>query len=184
MKIYLAGDGWGKRLWIKDGFFDFFRLTTVYKIDKTEPQYINKYKDFLLDSGAFSFFGGIEVNWNDYVDNYIAFINKYNVKNFIELDLYSIIGTEQTERIREKIENKTGRKTIPVFHKRLGIDYYKKICQEYDYVSISASGKYESKWTRKEPERLIKMINYANANQTRVHGLGYTCFKMFDRKFE
>ena len=178
MKVFLAGGGWEKRLWMNDGFYDFFRLHTFYDMKPHEAEVINKYGDFLLDSGAFSFFGGKKVDWNKYVGEYIAFINKYNVINFFELDLYSIIGVFETEKIRARIEKETGKQSIPVFHKSLGIEYYKKLCVDYKYIAISASGMYESKWARKEPERLKKMVMYAKTKNVRVHGLGYTNVKM------
>jgi hypothetical protein len=181
VKVFLAGGGWEKRLWMKDNFYDFFRLHTFYDIAQHETDVIYKYKDFLLDSGAFSFFGGKAVNWNEYVTTYIDFINKYNVKHFFELDLYSIIGIQETEKLRERIEKETNKQTIPVFHKRLGIEYYKTLCKNYKYIAISASGMYESKWTRQEPERLKKMVIYARQKGVKVHGLGYTKIKMLSK---
>lgn len=178
MKIYLAGGGWEKRLWIKNNFYNFFRLHTFYEIKKHEADCISRYKGFLLDSGAFSFFGGKEVNWNNYVTTYINFINKYDVKLFFELDLYSIIGISETEKLRTRIELETKKQSIPVFHKMLGINYYKKLCEKYNYIAISASGMYESKWTRKQPELLKQLVLYAKSKQVNVHGLGYTKITM------
>jgi len=181
MKVYLAGGGWEKRLWIKDDFYDFYRLHSFYDIAPHEAKIINQYKGFLLDSGAFSFFKGKTVNWNKYVTTYIDFINQYNVKHFFELDLYSIIGTTKTEKLRTRIEKETNKQTIPVFHKRLGIEYYKMLCEKYNYIAISASGMYESKWTRQEPERLRKMVQYANYKGVKVHGLGYTKLPLLNK---
>lgn len=177
MKVFLAGSGLTK-VWQDKDFYDFFRLQTFYHITPKESLDIHKYKNFLLDSGAFSFFGGKAVNWNEYVTTYIDFINKYDVKHFFELDLYSIIGIPQTEKLRTRIEKETGKQSIPVFHKMLGIEYYKTLCKNYKYIAISASGMYESKWTRQEPERLKKMVIYAKQKGVKVHGLGYTKIKM------
>lgn len=177
MKVFFAGSGL-TRVWQDKNFFDFFRLQTFFHITDKEAEDIKKYKDFLLDSGAFSFFGGKAIDWDNYVTTYINFINKYDVKNFFELDLYSIIGVKETEKIRTRIEFETKKKSIPVFHKRLGIDYYKNLCENYNYIAISASGMYESKWTRKEPEKLKKMVLYANSKKVKVHGLGYTKIEM------
>ncbi len=181
MKVFLAGGGWEKRLWMKWGKYDFYRLHTFYDIAPHEAKVIHKYKGFLLDSGAFSFFGGKEVDWNDYVTKYINFINTHKVEFFFELDLYSIIGIKETEKIRNRIEKETQKQSIPVFHKRLGIDYYKMLCDKYNYIAISASGMYESKWTRQQPEKLRKMVIYANQKNTKVHGLGYTKIDMLKK---
>ena len=175
MKIFLAGGGWEK-LWYTDEFYNFSRLHTFFHINEKEAEKIHLYKDFLLDSGAFSFFGNAKVSMEKYINDYIDFINKYNVKHFFELDLYTLpeYGIKKTEEIRAYIELKTGKQSIPVFHKMLGIEYYKQLCKNYDYIAISASGMYDSKWTRSNSEQLKKMVLYANSKNTKVHGLGYT----------
>jgi hypothetical protein len=182
MKVFLAGSGWEK-LWFNDNFFDFSRLNTFYQINDKEAKKIHLYKDFLLDSGAFSFIGGAKVSMNEYIEKYIDFINKYDIKNFFELDLYTLpeYGIKKTEEIRAYIEEKTKKKTIPVFHKMLGIDYYKKLCEDYNYIAIGASGQHDSKWTRTNPEQLKKMVLYANSKNVKVHGLGYTKIEMLKK---
>jgi hypothetical protein len=177
MKIFLAGSGHVK-MWINDNFYNFSRLQTFYHIKKEEAEKIHLYKNFLLDSGAFSFIGGEIVNWNDYVSTYIAFINKYDVKYFFELDIYSIIGVKETEKIRNRIEFETKKKCIPVWHIFLGVNYYKQLCENYKYIAIGASGMHDSKWTRTNPTQLKNMVLYANSKKVRVHGLGYTKIKM------
>ena len=181
MKIYLAGNGWDK-LWIKklggDNFYNFNRLETFWTISKHEAKVIHKYKSFMLDSGAFSFFGGVKTDLNEYVNRYIKFINDYDVKLFFELDIYSLIGKEETDKITKRIEKETGKQTIPVFHYFLGVNFYKQICEEYNYVAIGASGRHDSRWTRETPEKLRKLIDYAHSKKVKVHGLGYTSLKM------
>jgi hypothetical protein len=179
MKVFLAGGGWEK-LWYKDNFYNFSRLHTFYHINEKEAEKIYLYKDFLLDSGAFSFFGNAKVSITDYIDKYIDFINKYDIKHFFELDLYTLpeYGIKKTKEIRAYIEKKTGKKSIPVFHKMLGIEYYKNLCENYNYIAIGASGQHDSKWTRSNPEQLKKMVLYAKNKGVKVHGLGYTSIKM------
>lgn len=179
MKVFLAGDGWEK-LWLEKGFFDFYRLNTFFYLKEKEILVLSKYKGFLLDSGAFTFFGNTKVSINEYVDSYIAFINKHNIEHFFELDLYTVpeYGTTKTEELRAYIEQKTGKQTIPVFHHICGIDYFKTLCKNYKYIAISASGLYDSKWTRTNPEKLKAMVLYANSKGVKVHGLGYTKLDM------
>jgi|TARA_R100000084_G_scaffold38927_2_gene15702 hypothetical protein len=181
MKVFLAGSGWEKRLWMKDNFYKFYRLHTFYHIAEHEAKVINKYDDFLLDSGAFSFFGGKVVNWDEYLTDYINFINKYDVKLFFELDLYRLIGIKETEKLRARLEKETNKQSIPVFHKMLGIDYYKMLCKNYNYIAIGASGMYDTDWTRKDPKKLLKMLLFAKKLNTKVHGLGYTKIPMLDK---
>lgn len=184
MKIYLAGSGWDK-LWIKklggDNFYDFNRLETFWAISKHEAEVIHKYNNFMLDSGAFSLFGGGKTDLNDYVTKYIAFINKWDVKQFFELDIYLLIGKKQTDVINKRIEKETGKKPIPVFHYPNGIEHYKFMCEEYNYIAIGASGSYDSFWTRQNPDKLRKLIDYAHNKNVKVHGLGYTKMSMLNQ---
>jgi len=135
--------------------------------------------NFILDSGAFTFIGQNKknVNWDQYTNEYIDFINKHKIKKYFELDIYSVIGIEKTEQLRNKIEKATGIQSIPVWHIFLGIDYYKKLCEEYSYIAIGASGRHDSKWTRTNPEKLNALVCYAKNKNVKVHGLGYTCLK-------
>lgn len=132
-------------------------------------------KMFLLDSGAFTFMNS---NKNEdikaYLDSYIEFINKYDIKYFFELDLYTIIGIEETYKMTKYLEIKTGKKSIPVFHKCLGLKRFREMCQNYNYVAIGASGlTQECKWVN-DPRLLNKMIEIAHSYGTKIHGLGYT----------
>lgn len=135
--------------------------------------------NLLLDSGAFTFIGDkkYNINWNEYVKHYCEFINKNNVELFLELDIYKIIGVEETEKLRKQIEDATQKKCIPVWHMFLGIEYFKKLCNEYEYIAIGASGKRETNWTRRQPEKLKALVKYANSKGVKVHGLGYTVFE-------
>lgn len=57
-----------------------------------------KYKDILLDSGAFTFaFSNTKVDvakidWKKYVEDYAACINANNIKHFMELDIDRVVG--------------------------------------------------------------------------------------------
>ena len=51
-------------------------------------------------------------------DEYIAFIKKWNVKQYIELDIDSVIGYDKVKEIRNKLEKETGVKSMPVFHNK------------------------------------------------------------------
>ena len=96
MKIYLAGSGWEK-LWMQRSFYSFNRLESFAYISKKEETIIEKYTDFLLDSGAFTYLNGLKsekVNWDNYIEKYSSFINLNNINLFFELDIDSIVGTK------------------------------------------------------------------------------------------
>jgi hypothetical protein len=144
------------------------------------------FKGFLLDSGAFSFFGGGKgdsVDWKQYAIDYSNFINKYQVDNFIELDIERISNIQLVEYLRKLIQDKTGKNPISVWRPMRGIDYWYKMIQESDYVAISASGMYDSGWTRGGDSYKIlrKMIQEAKKENCKVHGLGYTDLKHLDK---
>ena len=73
------------------------------------------FKDFLLDSGAFSFFGGKSknINWIEYTKNYAEFIKKHDINNFIELDIEKITNLNLVEDLRKLLQDKTGKNPIP-----------------------------------------------------------------------
>ena len=182
MKIFLAGS---MLQLIRSINFDkekcpVYLLQTFYDMRKMQScdvlRMLDSCKDFLLDSGAFTFMNsGKKVHWKTYVDEYIEFINKYDVQQFFELDLYTLsdVGIEKTIKIRKYIEHRTGKKSIPVFHACMGLQMYRELCEEYDYIGIGASGLTEEcRWV-KNTKLLKQMVKIANSYGTKVHGLGY-----------
>lgn len=130
--------------------------------------------DLLLDSGAFTFMQqGGKIDWEKYIDEYAAFINKYKVEKFFELDIDSIVGLRETERLRERLEFLTQRKCIPVWHKSRGIDYFKQMCREYPYVAVGGYVSREMSVSAYE-KSFPWFINTAHNAGAKIHGLGYT----------
>lgn len=95
--------------------------------------------NFLLDSGAFSYMSGAECTkktlW-EYAEKYAEFIVRHNVKNYFELDVDTIFGIDFVEDIRKMLESKTNRPSMPVWHKGRGVEYFKKMVSDYDYIAI------------------------------------------------
>ena len=155
-------------------------LETFYNGEKKCKQALSDVgnKNFLLDSGAFSFMSGAPCSKEQmeaYCDRYIKFIKENNIKYFFELDVDTIFGIEFVEKLRKKIERETGRKPIPVWHKGRGVEYWKKMCAEYDYVAIGGLVFHikQSEW-----ELIKKMVLYARQRGVKVHGLGFTKTKL------
>ena len=139
----------------------------------TEKEILPYCKRFLLDSGAFTFFSsGKHVDWAEYVKRYAQFIIKNDIKLFFELDIDALIGYEKVLYYRATLEELTGKKCIPVWHKSRGMGEYCKMCEAYDYVAIG--GIVTKEITREEYPLLKKLCAYAKQNGTRVHGLGFT----------
>ena len=138
---------------------------------------------FLLDSGAFTFMNGAngKVNWDDYISKYIAFINDNDIEHYFELDIDAIVGYEEVKRIRARIESETGKKSIPVWHKSRGIDEFKRLVKDYDYIAI---GGFAIKHIKQNEYPIIrKMVQYAYESGTKVHGLGFTPKEVTKYKF-
>lgn len=130
---------------------------------------------FLLDSGAFTFMQGKgeKVNWDSYTDEYADYINNYKVELFFELDIDSVVGLKEVERLRKRLEQRTGRQPIPVWHRARGIEYYNGMVKDYPYVAYG--GLLTDGISKKQNEQLFPyFINKAHENGAKIHALGYT----------
>ena len=156
-------------------------LESFYSIKEWQIPFIKKCEMFLLDSGAFTFMNSQKgkIDFDEYLTRYINFINKYDIKYFFELDVDSIVGYEKVKQLRKRLENETGKKCIPVWHKSRGKEEYLKMCEEYDYVAIGGIV------TKEIPQRQYSFfpwfINEAHKRNCKVHGLGFTSTSYFDK---
>lgn len=185
MKVFLAGENGEKKilanLYLNNrdkSLLHINILESFYYLRKNEEfmPLIKHFGLFLLDSGAFTFLQGNhkgECNWDKYVEEYAAFINKYDIQLFFELDIDSIVGLQEVERLRAKLEELTGKKPIPVWHKNRGKDYYIEMCKNYPYVALGGIAIKEI--PRKVYEKMFPwFIRTAHKYGAKVHGLGYT----------
>lgn len=181
MKLFLAGvttflDGYLKE---SDVIGSYVLESFYYANNKTE-KYIPKYKDFLLDSGAYTFFSAKHknINWEEYVDKYADFINRNKVNHFFELDIDKLIGYENVLLLRERLEKKTGKQCIPVWHKTRGKEEYLKICKDYSYIAVGglvgAGGAGASAYSKEVTKYFPWFIDEAHKNGAKLHALGYT----------
>lgn len=194
MIVYLAGTNGAKRIMTNEEHYRSSEtsserkrisvLESFYWLRDWMPPLINTHWNFMLDSGAFTFFGqkDKQIDWDEYLERYAAFINEHKIELFFELDVDVILGIEKVEQIRRKLEMLTGRQSIPVWRPSRGLQYWKKMCREFPYVAISASGNYDSSWTRKKAAVpvLRRMVADAHRAGAKVHGLGYTNLKAFE----
>lgn len=181
MKLFLAGTG-GSKLFEKYIKESLYILESFYYIQKWQIPLIKKVKIFLLDSGAFTYMNGKDsrdINWNEYIENYADFINKYDIEYFMELDIDIVVGLEEVEKLRKKLEKLTNKKCIPVWHKSRGLDYWKKMIKEYDYVAIGGIVTGEIK--KSEYDIFIPLLKMARQNNCKVHGLGLTSMEVIKK---
>ena len=193
MKIYLAGT-WSRPYCFEEYMkvflasthqnkyndFDWknssvYILESFYYADEWVERHIPLFKDFLLDSGAFTFMNSSKskkIGWEEYVDNYADFINRNKVEKFFELDIDSIVGYETVIKLRNRLEQKTGKQSIPVWHKTRGKENFFKMCDEYKYVAIG--GIVSKEIDQKEYPIFTYLINEAHKRGAKIHGLGFT----------
>jgi len=191
-EIYLAGNVFykGEIKGVKFSREDFYSrlniLESFYYIKDWQIELIPKFKNFMLDSGAFSFmttFKNKKIDWDEYVVKYAEFIKKYDVKYFFELDIDSLVGIKEVERLRNLIEKITNKQVIPVWHKSRGKDYFLSMCKDYKYISI---GGLVTKTTMQKED--YKYINWfcaeAHKNDCKIHGLGFTKTNLDEYHFD
>ena len=132
MKVFLASTS--DKSFISNITDSKYILESFYYFQEWQILLIKKCEMFLLDSGAFTFMNSQKgkIDFNEYLTRYINFINKYDIKYFFELDVDSIVGYEKVKQLRKRLENETGKKCIPVWHKSRGKEEYLKMCEEYE----------------------------------------------------
>lgn len=174
MNLFLAGTL--SRPYVMENTQGIKILESFYYCRNNEviPKLLPYMGDFLLDSGAFSFMSGKgAVDWDRYTEEYAEWICANSIKLFFELDIDSIVGLSEVERLRAKLERLTGRQPIPVWHKGRGKDYFLGMCKDYPYVAIGGIV------TQEVPRKIYEaafpwFINEAHKAGAKIHGLGYT----------
>lgn len=149
--------------------FSYYNDPLLY--EKIEP---DKQLNILIDSGAFTLqrTGADRDKLKKYVEKYSNFIKSTSsdnrIQGYFEMDIDGHIGYKNVLKIRKKLEKYT-HKIIPVWHHTLGIYEFKKMVDEYPYVSISCVK------DKDIPEDQIKyFVKYAHNHKTKIHGLGMT----------
>lgn len=180
MILYLAGDSYWRRL---STAIDFKtnRLDSYYYLKKKPDPNIHKYNHFMLDSGAFTYMqNGQKVNWEAYVDEYADYVIHNRIKYFIEMDIDTITSPEHAFKLRQRLEARVGRQSIPCWHYVRGKQAWIDTVKEYDYAAISVSGYTDtSKWIKQHKyQPLHWFLQVARENYCKTHGLGFTQSKL------
>lgn len=161
--------------YILESFMD---LKSKSKATQNYVEWCLQAEEFLLDSGAFTFMNKSKKSseftddmLKDYIENYIEFINTYDIKYFFEMDIDCMIGYDKVKEIRHYIESRTNKKVIPVWHITRGIEDFHDMCKEYKYIAIGGIAAKEIK--RSEHHMLYELCDMAHSYGCKVHGLGY-----------
>lgn len=156
-----------------------YLLETFYNGPKICSKVLNDVgrENFLMDSGAFTFVHSkkhiTHKELDLFVEQQIQFINDYDIKYFFEMDVNQTLGLSKVEELRKRIEQRTQKQVIPVWHVERGVEYFKNMCKEYDYIAIGGMvvGK------NLTIDQIKKLVTYARRKNVKVHGLGFTQFK-------
>lgn len=100
MNLFIAGTM--SRPYVTESGEGFKILESFYYCRDNEviPKLLPILGDFLLDSGAFSFMQGKgAVDWDQYTEEYAEWINRYGITKFFELDIDSLVGIKEVERL-------------------------------------------------------------------------------------
>lgn len=149
----------------------------AYMNDKVE-RLIPWFKDFMLDSGAFTFLQQSKAgkrgscNWDEYAEKYATFVKEKGIEYFFELDIDSIVGYKKVKELRNSIEKIAGRQPIPVWHKSRGKEEFLRMCDEYKYVALG--GIVIKEITKDEYKYFPWFIREAHRRGCKIHGLGFT----------
>lgn len=178
MNIHLAGvlNNSYLRNNINDELRKYYLLESFYYLKnnkKVNLEIIKNNPNFLLDSGAFTYIHDLQkkTDWEQYIKEYAQFIIDNEIIYFFELDIDSVVGLNQVEEYRKRLELLTDKKSIPVFHVSRGKDYFIKMCQEYEYVAIG--GLITDGLGTKLNQYLPWFIKTAHEHNTKIHGLGF-----------
>ena len=184
MKVFLAGTS--ARIYFEEIFESPYVLESFAYFDERQKKQFQTAKMFLLDSGAFTFMNGSKdgkVDFDSYLERYIKFINKNDIKYFFELDIDSVVGYDKVKEYRRILERKTGRRCIPGWHKSRGLDDFIQTAKKYDYMAIGGIVTREIK--RSEYDNFIPLLKIAHHYGCKVHGLGFTNTKLLHKyKFD
>jgi len=160
--------------------YDFNRLDSFFIIrnHKYLQSTLKLHPRTILDSGAFTFMMDYvhgkqkkRVSLDSFTDHYIDFINHFDSQLFFEMDVDRICGYAKVLSLRRRIENRTGKTCIPVFHMNRGLDDWKAMCRDYKYISIGVGGK---DFSYTDINAFRRFNDSALEYGSKVHALGIT----------
>ena len=151
---------------------------------KDSHLYVDKCKNFLMDSGAFTMMNSKNkknFDIKDYVKKYGNYIKEHNINNFIELDIDGVYGTSVYVDCLHELQDITGKNPIKVFHTWRGLEYFKELTKKEKMICIG--GLVVKQIKQSDYEIFTSLINIAHENGCKVHGLGLTDSRML-RKYD
>ena len=180
MRLYLAGAIEHASRWENKSVLNGCNVLQSFAYYKPgDEQYYPLCKNILLDSGAFSIISNKKIKRDfdplEYVRSYGKFIKDNNIKYFFELDIESVCCFEVYKNCLHELQDITGKEPIYVFHKWRGLDYYKELVKQKDFIALGDVSVRSG--SRKLYGYFPWFIQEAHKNNCRVHGLAFTTFR-------
>ena len=172
MKIYLAGTGGHEELVRR--FEVPYILESFLSVKPWQIEYGRTCRGFLIDSGAFSFLRGKReaIDFTRHVDEYSDWLIEHEIELFVEMDVDILIGHDAVLKLTDRLEQRVGRQSIPVWHVNRGKDEFMRLCRDYPYIGC---GGVVSGEMRKHKDKIVQwFVATAHKNGTQVHGFGFT----------
>lgn len=175
MILYLSG-----LLSENNNFLDKLKLSEISTLqafpymNANKVEYIKKFKNFILDSGAFTMMNKNNKKFDivDYVKQYGKFVKDNNIDNFFELDVDGVYGFDVYKDNLHRLQDITGKDPIRVYHTWRGLEYFTETVKVKDMVAIGGIAVKQIKKT--DYDMFIKLIQIAHDNNCKIHGLGLT----------
>lgn len=164
-----------------------FVLESFYYIDERMIDYYTSRELFIMDSGAFTFREskkGKTASFLDFTKHYADFVAKHDIRYFFEMDIDSLVGLAQVEKLRDLLEARTGRKCIPVWHIERGKQYFIDMCREYPYVAIGGIAGGTKQQYANYQKYFPWFIETAHQYGAKIHGLGFTPRNLNQYRFD
>lgn len=182
MEVYLAGGESTFKKYLRESIVESGLLKhanilrSYYYMDSfIEEQIIPNCRNYMTDSGAFTFFkqDTSRVDWGQWLKEYADYIIRNGIDLFFELDIDTIVGYQKVKEYRRMLERAVGKPCIPVWHKNRGKEEFIRMCKEYDYVALGGlteKGKSRNKY-------FPWFIDTAHKHGAKIHALGFTSMK-------
>lgn len=187
-KVCLASVYQRRNLFVNDdNFKDPLYILGSYWEMKQDTKYVAEFLErfktaehYVFDSGAFSFQNAKNkglpkfenFSYEEYALNYANFVKKHNIKNWVELDIDTVIGHDSVLELRSMLEETIGEKCMPVWHENRGENGWADMVDKYDYIGMG--GITDKKIRLRLYPEIVRMCEYAHSKGVKVHGFGYT----------
>lgn len=149
--------------------------TFVHACDEDAEKY-KLCKSFMMDSGAFTLMMSKKQSKNfdikEFAKKYANFVKKWNIDNFVELDVDGIYGIDVYKDVLHIVQDITGKDPVRVFHGWRGKDYFEELVKQKDRICMG--GVAMGKARRNTLDYFQWFLDKAHENNCKVHGLAVT----------